>query len=85
MPERASFSASVGPIDQTSGWTDNPAAHLVLHKPPCGAPNCREPSMIWQRCGVCKQVFGRCHEHVSPDGREVQKARDDHGHWQGAK
>lgn len=44
-------------------WSRNPAHHIAVFRPTCGAAGCREPSMVWTRCGVCRAPLGRCHHH----------------------
>lgn len=82
MPDRPSFSASFGEAGATLGWTDDPKNHLIRYKPPCTHRDCERPAMRWRRCGVCKEVFGRCGDHCSIVGTELHEQFDKHAHWQ---
>lgn len=74
-------SLSLGDVAGTDGWSSNLADHVVIMRPPCN--QCEEQAMVWRRCGFCKEVFARCHEHTTADGHEMREAFEKHGHWQG--
>lgn len=44
-------------------WSTDARGHLVVYRPPCGAPGCALPSMTWGRCPICRKILGRCRDH----------------------